>query len=48
MQSLGNNFWYVVFVVPLQTATSFFLALVVSNRFLKGRASSVPPSTSPP
>ena len=38
MQSLGNNFWYVVFVVPLQTATSFFLALVVSNRFLKGKS----------
>lgn len=38
MQSLGNNLWYVVFVVPLQTATSFFLALVVSNRFLKGKS----------
>ena len=38
MQSLGNNFYYVVFVVPLQTATSFFLALVVSNRFLKGKS----------
>jgi multiple sugar transport system permease protein len=37
MQSLGNNFWYVLFVVPLQTAISFFLALVVSNRFLKGK-----------
>lgn len=37
MQSLGNNFWYVLFVVPLQTAVSFFLALIVSNRFLKGK-----------
>jgi multiple sugar transport system permease protein len=37
MQSLNNNFWYVLFVVPLQTATSFLLALVVNNRFLKGR-----------
>jgi multiple sugar transport system permease protein len=37
MQSLGNNFWYVFFVVPLQTAISFFLALIVSNRFLKGK-----------
>ena len=25
-------------MVPLQTATSFFLALVVSNRFLKGKS----------
>ncbi|WP_200947729.1 carbohydrate ABC transporter permease [Phycicoccus sp. Root101] len=38
MQSLGNNFWYVFFVVPLQTAVSFFLALIVSNRFLKGKS----------
>ena len=38
MQSLGNNFWYVFFVVPLQTAISFFLALIVSNRFLKGKS----------
>ncbi|KRF29692.1 carbohydrate ABC transporter permease [Phycicoccus sp. Soil802] len=37
MQSLNNNFWYVLFVVPLQTAVSFFLALIVSNRFLKGK-----------
>lgn len=37
MQALGNNFWYVLFVVPLQTATAFFLALIVSNRFLKGK-----------
>ncbi|EBM0725608.1 sugar ABC transporter permease, partial [Salmonella enterica subsp. enterica serovar Senftenberg] len=37
MQSLANNFWYVLIVVPLQTALSFFLALIVSNRFLKGK-----------
>jgi len=38
MQSLANNFWYVLLVVPLQTAISFFLALIVSNRFLKGKS----------
>ncbi|HRW17830.1 MAG TPA: sugar ABC transporter permease [Dermatophilaceae bacterium] len=38
MQSLNNNFWYVLLVVPIQTATSFLLALVVNNRFLKGRS----------
>jgi len=37
MQSINNNFWYVLFVVPIQTLTSFGLALVVNNRFLKGR-----------
>jgi multiple sugar transport system permease protein len=37
MQSLGNNFWYVLFVVPLQTTAAFLLALVVNNRFLKGK-----------
>ncbi|HET7396968.1 MAG TPA: sugar ABC transporter permease [Intrasporangium sp.] len=37
MQSIGNNFWFVLFVVPLQTAVSFLLALIVSNRFLKGK-----------
>ncbi len=38
MQSLNNNFWYVLFVVPLQTMTSFLLASIVNNRFLKGRS----------
>ena len=38
MQSLGNNFWYVFFVVPIQTAVSFFLALIVSNKFLRGKS----------
>jgi multiple sugar transport system permease protein len=37
MQSLNNNFWYVLFVVPLQTSLAFLLALVVNNRFLKGK-----------
>ena len=37
MQSIGNNFWFVFFVVPLQTALSFFLALIVNNKFLKGK-----------
>lgn len=37
MQSLGNNFWFVFFVVPLQTALSFFLALIVNNKFLRGK-----------
>lgn len=38
MQSLGNNFWFVFFVVPIQTALSFFLALIVNNKFLKGKS----------
>jgi len=37
MQSLGNTFFYVLLVVPLQTATSLFLALVVNNKLLKGK-----------
>jgi multiple sugar transport system permease protein len=37
MQSVNNNFWYVFFVVPLQTAVAFGLALVVNNRFLRGK-----------
>ena len=37
MQSIGNNFWFVVFVVPIQTALSFMLALIVNNRFLKAK-----------
>lgn len=37
MQSLGNTFYYVLLVVPLQTATSLFLALVVNNKLLKGK-----------
>ena len=37
MQSIGNNFWFVFFVVPLQTALSFLLAVIVNNKFLKGK-----------
>ncbi len=37
MQSLGNTFFYVLLVVPLQTATSLMLALVVNNKLLKGK-----------
>ena len=37
MQSIGNNFWFVFFVVPIQTALSFFLAVIVNNKFLRGK-----------
>ncbi len=37
MTSLGNTFWYVAFVVPLQTATSLLLALVVNQKLLGGK-----------
>ncbi len=37
MQSIGNTFWYVLMVVPLQTALALGLALLVNNRFLKAR-----------
>ncbi|MFO7300009.1 MAG: sugar ABC transporter permease [Actinomycetes bacterium] len=35
--AIKNNFWYVVLVVPLQTALSLFLAVLVNNAVLKGR-----------
>jgi multiple sugar transport system permease protein len=35
--SLKNNAWYVVLVVPLQTALSLFLAVMVNRQILKGR-----------
>ena len=35
MTSLRNNFYYVLLVVPLQTAFSLFLALVLNQRMLK-------------
>lgn len=35
--SLRNNFYYVLLVVPLQTALSLFLAVLVSKRILRGR-----------
>ena len=38
MQSIGNTFYYVLLVVPLQTATSLLLALIVNDRFLRGKS----------
>jgi multiple sugar transport system permease protein len=35
--SLKNNLWYVIFVVPLQTAVSLGLALLVNRKLLRGR-----------
>jgi ABC-type sugar transport systems, permease components len=35
--ALRNNTWYVLLVVPLQTALSLFLAVLVSRRILKAR-----------
>lgn len=35
--ALRNNAWYVVLVVPLQTALSLFLAVLLNTRILKGR-----------
>ena len=37
MISLRNTFYYVIGVVPLQTALSLTLAVIVNQRFLKGR-----------
>lgn len=37
MTSLGNTFWYVAFVVPLQTITALGLALVVNSKLLKAK-----------
>lgn len=34
---IRNNFYYVLGVVPAQTALAFFLAVVVNQRFLKGK-----------
>jgi multiple sugar transport system permease protein len=36
--SLRNNFYYVVGVVPFQTALALFLAVIVNQRWLKGRS----------
>ncbi|HYO18846.1 MAG TPA: sugar ABC transporter permease, partial [Dermatophilaceae bacterium] len=38
MISIRNNFWYVLFVVPAQTLLALTLALVVNQRFLRGRS----------
>lgn len=35
--AMRNNAWYVVLVVPLQTALSLFLALLVNGAVLRGR-----------
>ena len=35
--SIRNNLYYVLLVVPLQTALSLFLAVMVNQRILKGR-----------
>jgi multiple sugar transport system permease protein len=35
--SLRNNVWYVLLVVPLQTALSLFLAVLVNRAVLRGR-----------
>ena len=35
--ALRNNTWYVLLVVPLQTALSLFLAVLVSRRILRAR-----------
>lgn len=37
MTSLGNTFWYVLLVVPLQTITSLALALIVNSKLLKAK-----------
>lgn len=37
MLSLRNNLWYVLFVVPTQTILALTLAVLVNQRFLKGR-----------
>jgi multiple sugar transport system permease protein len=38
MTSIRNNLYYVLIVVPVQTALALFLALVVNQRLLKGKA----------
>lgn len=35
--AIRNNFYYVIFVVPLQTALALFLAVQVNRRILRGR-----------
>ncbi len=37
MQSLRNTFWYVIGVVPIQTALALMLAVLVNQKWLKGR-----------
>lgn len=35
--SVRNNFYFVLFVVPLQTALALLLAVLLNNKFLRGR-----------
>lgn len=36
--ALRNNFWFVVIVVPVQTALALWLAVLVNNKYLKGKS----------
>lgn len=36
-RAIRNNFWYVVGVVPAQTTIAFVLAVVLNQRYLKGK-----------
>jgi multiple sugar transport system permease protein len=36
--ALKNNFWFVLIVVPIQTALALWLAILVNNKYLKGRS----------
>ena len=36
--SVRNNFYFVLFVVPLQTSIALFLAVLLNNTFLRGRS----------
>ena len=36
--SIRNNFYFVLFVVPLQSALALFLAVLLNNKFLRGRS----------
>jgi multiple sugar transport system permease protein len=36
-RAVRNNFWYVVGVVPTQTVIAFVLAVIVNQKFLKGK-----------
>ena len=38
MTAVRNNFYFVLFVVPLQTGLSLFLAVLVNNKLLKGKS----------
>ncbi len=35
--SIRNNFYYVLFVVPMQTTIALVLAVILNNKFLKGK-----------